>query len=226
MHARLSVPRIYDISLAITPRTLVYPGNPGVSVTAHQAIARGDSANVSAVSFGSHTGTHVDAPKHFDDAAAGVDEIVFERLIGLASVIEFDDTVRSIGRAELERAGIRGAKRVLLKTRNSRLLHEREFSSDYTFLAPEAAELLVESAVELVGIDYLSIEKFKSGHHRTHLTLLRRGVVILEGLDLSAVAPGKYELLCLPLRLAGLDGAPARAVLRERPRSRSTRARR
>jgi arylformamidase len=219
------VPRIHDISLAITPATVVYPGNPGIAVTAHQAIARGDSANVSAISFGSHTGTHVDAPKHFDDAASGVDEIMIERLIGPASVIEFDDTVRSIGRAELERAGLRRAKRVLFKTRNSRLLYEREFRADFTFLAPEGAELLVESGVELVGIDYLSIEQFKSGHHRTHLTLLRRGVVIVEGLDLSAVAPGEYELLCLPLRLAGLDGAPARAVLRERPRSRSARAR-
>jgi arylformamidase len=218
------VPRIHDISLAITPGTVVYPGNPGVSVTAHQAIARGDSANVSAVSFGSHTGTHVDAPKHFDDAASGVDEISVERLIGPASVIEFDDTVRSIGRVELERAGLRGAKRVLFKTRNSRLLYERDFSSDYTFLAPEGAALLVGLGVDLVGIDYLSIEQFKSGHHRTHLILLGRGIVIVEGLDLSAVAPGEYELLCLPLRLVGLDGAPARAVLRERPRSRSTRA--
>jgi arylformamidase len=220
------VPRIHDISLALTPTTVFYPGNPGIAITPHQAMARGDSANVSFLSFGSHTGTHVDAPRHFDDAASAVDEIVIERLIGPASVIEFGDAVSSIGRAELEQAGLRGAKRVLFKTRNSRLLHEREFRSDYTFLAPEGAELLVKSGVELVGIDYLSIEQFKSGHHRTHLTLLRRGVVIVEGLDLSAVAPGEYELLCLPLRLAGLDGAPARAVLRERPRSRSTRAQR
>jgi arylformamidase len=215
------VPRIHDISLAITPATVVYPGNPGVVITPHQAIARGDSANVSAVSFGSHTGTHVDAPKHFNDAANGVDEIAIERLIGPATVVEFDDSVRSIGRDELGRAGMRGTKRLLLKTRNSRLLNKREFRADYTFLAPEGAELLVESGVELVGIDYLSIEQFKSGHHRTHLTLLQRGVVILEGLDLSAVAPGEYELLCLPLRLAGLDGAPARAILRERSPSRS-----
>lgn len=218
------MPRIHDISLSITPGTVVYPGNPGIAITAHQAFARGDSANVSALSFGSHTGTHVDAPKHFDDNASGVDEIVIERLIGPARVVEFDDAVRSIGRAELGRSRLGGAKRVLFKTRNSRLLHEREFAPDYTFLAPEGAELLLESGIQLVGIDYLSIEQFKSGHHRTHLTLLRQGVVILEGIDLSAVAPGEYELLCLPLRLAGLDGAPARAVLRERPRSRPTRS--
>lgn len=218
------MPRIYDISLTIAPGTIIYPGNPGIAITAQQAIARGDGANVSAISLGSHTGTHVDAPKHFDDTASGVDEIMIERLIGLASVIEFDDSVRSIGRAELERVRLRDAKRVLFKTRNSGLLHEREFTSDYTFLAPDGAELLVEWGVDLVGIDYLSIEQFKSGHHRTHRILLGRGVVILEGLDLSAVAPGEYELLCLPLRLAALDGAPARAVLRERPRSRSMRA--
>jgi arylformamidase len=218
------VSRLHDISLPITPAILVYPGNPGVAFTSHQAIARGDSANVSAISFGSHTGTHVDAPRHFDDAAGGVDAIAIERLVGPATVMEFDDSVRSIGRAELDRAGLRAARRVLLKTRNSRLLHEREFASDYTFVAPDGAEFLVESGVELVGIDYLSIEQFKSGHHRTHLTLLRRGIVILEGLDLSAIAPGDYELLCLPLRLAGLDGAPARVVLREPSGSSTARA--
>jgi arylformamidase len=199
----------------------VYPGNPSVSVSAHRAIARGDSANVSAISFGSHTGTHIDAPRHFDDAAAGVDAVPLERLLGSAIVVEFADNVRAIDRNALEGVPLRDTKRVLFKTANSRRIRDPRFQADYTFLAPEAAEMLVESGIELVGIDYLSVEQFKSGHHRTHLILLGHGVVILEGLDLSDAAAGEYDLFCLPLRFVGIDGAPARAVLRERDSARS-----
>ena len=122
----------------------------------------------------------------------------------------------AIGRAHLEPHPIRGHERVLFRTRNSGFWASgrTDFVKDYTYVAPDAAEYLVELGVKLVGVDYLSVEQFRSGHHRTHLTLLRNGVVIIEGLNLTAPAPGEYELMCLPLLMQGIDGAPARAVLR------------
>jgi arylformamidase len=205
--------RIYDISTPIRSGGLVYPGNPAIRIEPQQAITEGASANVSSVAFGSHTGTHVDAAKHFVDDGETVDRIPLDRLIGPAILLAFPDDLMSIGAADLEKQDIGSHTRVLLRTRNSTFLADPEFVKDYTYLAPDGAEFLVRRGVELVGIDYLSIEQFHSGHHRTHLTLLERRVVIAEGLDLSEPPPGVYELICLPLRLAGLDGAPARAVL-------------
>ncbi len=204
---------IYDISTPVIDGGVVYPGNPEIRIEPQQAIARGAGANVSSVAFGSHTGTHVDAGKHFFDDGQTVDRIALERLVGPAILLVFPDDLMSVAAADLEKHDIGSHTRVLLRTRNSALLSKPEFVTDYTFLAPDGAEYLVAKGVELVGIDYLSIEQFHSGHHRTHLTLLGRGVVIVEGLDLSQPPPGVYQLICLPLRLAGLDGAPARAVL-------------
>jgi arylformamidase len=138
--------------------------------------------------------------------------------MGAARLVAFGDEIQSVGAAELRAHDLAGVKRVLLKTRNSAWLASgsSEFHRDYTYLAPDGAEYLAELGVELVGIDYLSIEQFHSGHHRTHRTLLTRGIVIVEGLVLAAPPPGDYELRCLPLALAGLDGAPARAVLLDR----------
>lgn len=204
---------IYDISTPVQSGGVVYPGNPEITIEAQQAISRGAGANVSSVALGSHTGTHVDAAKHFFDDGQTVDSIPLDRLIGPAILIAFGDDLMSIGAPALERHEIGSHTRVLLKTRNSSLLRRPEFVKDYTYLAPDGAEYLVQRGVELVGIDYYSIEQFHSGHHRTHLTLLEKSVVIVEGLDLSDPPPGEYELVCLPLRLAGLDGAPARAVL-------------
>lgn len=204
---------IYDISVPVRTGGLVYPGNPEISIEPQQSISKGAGANVSSVSFGSHTGTHVDAAKHFFDDGQSVDEIRLDKLIGPALLIAFGDDVMSVGAAELRVKDLAEHTRVLLKTRNSALLSQSEFVRDYTFLAPDGAEYLISRGVELVGVDYLSIEQFHSGHHRTHRTLLERDVVIVEGLDLSAPPPGVYELVCLPLRLEGLDGAPARAVL-------------
>jgi arylformamidase len=207
--------RIHDVSMPIRDGGVVYPGNPPIRIELQQAISRGDGANVSSVSFGSHTGTHVDAPRHFLDGGVGVDAMALERLIGPALVIAFNPEVRSIGAAELGVHSLAGHQRILLKTRNSGLLHESEFDSSYTYLAPDGAEHLLAHGVDVVGIDYLSIEQFHSGHHRTHRALLERGVIIIEGLDLSAVPAGVYQLICLPLRLEGLDGAPARTLLIE-----------
>jgi arylformamidase len=208
------MPRIHDISIDIIAGGVVYPGNPPIAIELQQALARGDGANVSTLSFGSHTATHVDAAKHFFDDGQPVDQLPLERLVGPCTVIEFADSVMSIGRAELSMHDLTGVRRVLFKTRNSRSLQKRrEFVQDYTHVAPDGAERLVELGVELVGVDYLSVEQFKSGHHRTHRTLLGARVVIIEGLALADVAPGRYELVCLPLKLRGLDGAPARAIL-------------
>jgi len=207
------VSRIYDISVPIRSGGLVYPGNPEIEINLQQAVAKGAGANVSFIRFGSHTGTHADAARHFFDDGQTVDAIPLERLIGPALLLGFPDDLRAVGAADLQKHDIKGHKRILLRTRNSALLSQKEFVRDYTFLAPDGAQYLVDQGVELVGIDYLSIEQFHSGHHNTHRTLLGKSVVILEGLDLSVPAPGAYQLICLPLRIEGCDGAPARAVL-------------
>ena len=210
--------RIWDVSVPVRHGGLVYPGNPPISITAVQSIAQGDTANVSRIDLGSHTGTHVDAPLHFMDGGAGVDELPLDVLVGPARLIAFGDDVMAVGEAALRRHDLHGVTRLLIKTRNSAWLASgsSEFHPDFTHVAPDGAEYLVSIGVRLVGVDYLSVEQFHSPHHRTHKTLLSNGVVIVEGLVLTEPPPGDYELYCLPMLLAGIDGAPARAVLTER----------
>lgn len=207
------MPRLYDISLPVENGGVIYPGNPEIHIERQQDMAKGGSSNVSLLSLGSHTGTHVDAPLHMIPGGAGVDAIPLDALIGPAILCAFGDDVMAVTAALLRAQPLQGHQRVLLKTRNSGFIRDREFHRDYTFLAPDGAEYLASLGVRLVGIDYLSIEQFHSGHHRTHTTLLERGIVIVEGLDLSAPPAGIYGLSCLPVLLAGIDGAPARAVL-------------
>jgi arylformamidase len=204
---------IYDVSLPIISGGLVYPGNPEIAIAPQQSLARGAGANVSSLSFGSHTGTHVDAPKHFFDDGVTVDALALDVLMGPAVVVFVGDDCMSVGEKELRMHELKGHTRVLIKTRNSTFVRQHHFRTDYTYLAPEGAEYLVSLGVRLVGVDYLSIEQYHSGHHRTHRTLLERGIIIVEGLDLSGPPMGPYDFRCLPLRLTGLDGAPARAVL-------------
>lgn len=204
---------IYDISLPIVSGGLTYPGNPPIEIAPQQSIAQGGSSNVSSVAFGSHTGTHVDAPKHFFDDGTTVDALPLDVLMGPAMLVSMADDVMAVGERELRLHELKGHTRVLIATRNSKFVRDREFVRDFTYLAPDGAAYLAALGVRLVGVDYLSIEQFHSGHHRTHRTLLERGIIIVEGLDLSAPPMGPYELRVLPLRLAGLDGAPARAVL-------------
>ena len=207
--------RIYDVSVTVRDGGLVYPGNPAISISLQQAIAQGAGANVSRVDFGSHTGTHVDSPKHFFDDGIGVDALSLDVLTGPVKLLRFDDSVMSVGAAELRAHDLTGVTRVLLATRNSAWLAggSTDFHKDYTYLAPDGAEYLASIGILLVGVDYLSVEQFHSGHHLTHRTLLERGIVIVEGLLLSEPPAGSYTLYCLPLKLAGLDGAPARAIL-------------
>ena len=206
---------IYDITNSIRSQMPVYEGDPGVEIAAWSALANGDSANVSFLHFGAHTGTHVDAPAHFIKDAAKIDSLSLDVLIGQARVIHVPDNATEIDRDFLAQCNLNQVERVLFRTRNSNFWTEG-FRKDFTHLLPEAAEYLVDQEVKLVGIDYLSIEKFHSGHHATHIALLSKGVVILEGLNLSDVPAGDYELICLPLKIAegAGDGAPARAVLR------------
>lgn len=208
--------RVIDISVAISPSMHIYPGDPAVEVHPSSAIAMGDSSNSSRLVMGSHTGTHVDAPRHFIQDRMSVDKLPMEALVGKAYVAEVLTTAQ-ISVSDLEKAGIpSGARRILFKTVNSKLIWKaREFQPDFISLSHEGAQWLVDRGIRLVGIDYLSIERFRSANHEVHRTLLDANVVILEGLNLTGVSPGEYTLCCLPLKILGGDGAPARAVLIE-----------
>ena len=208
---------IHDVTVAISEDVPIYKGDPGVEVSPFKSIAGGDSANVSQISFGVHTGTHVDAPNHFVEGGKRVHEIDPEKLMGPCRVVAIGDEVIAI---EPEHVGdITGVERVIFKTRNSQFWSEPEkgFRSDFSYLTPATAKLLVETGVVLVGIDYLSIEKSGSPGHPVHVTLLEKEIVILEGLDLRKVSAGDFELICMPLKYigAGGDGAPARTFLRQ-----------
>jgi arylformamidase len=210
---------IFDISVAISEtRTPIYPGDPGVEIVKHAALARGDAANVTLLRMGAHTATHVDAPAHFIEGATPVSALALDALLGRALVAEVPEGVRAVGARDVAALVPRGTERVLFKTRNSRFWSDApaRFREDFTHVAPDGALALVLLGARLVGIDYLSVERFGAEKFETHMTLLSRGVVILEGLDLGRVAPGEYELICLPLKIEGGsgDGAPARAVLR------------
>lgn len=210
--------RIYDVSVHINESTPTYPGDPGIEFEQWAALGKGDAANVTMLHFGAHTGTHVDAPAHFIPDARRIEATPLEALLGEARVVLIADDVQAIEASHIEASKLDGATRVIFKTRNSAFWnHTSEgFRTDYTYIAPDAARALVETGVQLVGIDYLSVEKFHSEDFQTHTILLERGVVIVEGLDLREVPAGDYDLICLPLKLAGGtgDGAPARAVLR------------
>jgi arylformamidase len=206
--------RFHDITLPIAEGMLVYPDDPDVRVRPYSRIADGEDANVTELAFGSHTGTHVDAARHFIDGAQAVDALPLERLIGPARVIQIPRDARAIGERELREAGIDGERRVLLKTRNEVLLERSEFQKDFAYLTGDGARYLLDAGVQLVGIDYLSVEAFDADEPVAHRALLEQEVIIVEGVDLRDVPPGRYELVCLPLRVAGIDGAPVRAVLR------------
>jgi len=181
-------------------------------------MADGNHANVSSINFGLHSGTHVDAPAHFIEGGAKVDSMPLDSLLGEAEVIEVAPHIDVIDKGFVAAHCLSRSQRVLFKTRNSVYWGdtERGFHEDYVYIDPDAASWLVESGVKLVGIDYLSVEKFDSDSFPTHLAFLSSGIVIVEGLDLRAVPAGRYELLCLPLKIAGGggDGAPARVILR------------
>ena len=209
---------IYDVSVPLSARTPTYPGDPGIEIKQWLALANGDPANVSLIHFGAHSGTHVDAPAHFLEGAPKVEFLPLDILIGEVRVVEVPHPVSVIDGDFIATNCQPGTKRILFKTRNSSFWNNPEdgFRVDYTYIDAPAARQLVNSRVKLVGIDYLSIERFDTEKHETHHILLSKNIVILEGLDLRKVTAGLYELICLPLKIAGGsgDGAPARTILR------------
>jgi arylformamidase len=207
--------KIYDITVPISTELPVYPGDPPIELERVMSLDKGDIANVTRLCCSTHIGTHVDPPSHFIAGAMPLDQLPLETLIGPARVVDVGDAP-FIDAAVLERCNLDGATRVLFKTRNSEFWPEaKEFREDFVYIEPEAAEILVSRGVQLVGIDYLSVEKFNFDEPATHLILLGAGVVVVEGLALGDVPPGDYELVCLPLKIKDGDGAPARVVLRK-----------
>ncbi|MDQ3799561.1 MAG: cyclase family protein [Acidobacteriota bacterium] len=209
--------KIYDITVPVSENVPIYEGDPKVKIEVAASMAKGDAANVTQLCFGAHTGTHVDAPNHFIDGTRKIDRLELEKLIGACRVVEIEDGVEAIEPQHVE--NLENIERVLFKTRNSAFWNEPEtgFRKDFTYITPEAARVLVSKNVKLVGIDYLSVEEFGSDDFMTHVTLLEKEIVIVEGLDLREVPAGDYELICLPLKIVSPtgDGAPARTVLRE-----------
>ena len=209
---------VYDVTVPVSNELPTWPSDPAVEITDWRDLSAGDAANVSLLNLGAHTGTHVDAPAHFIEGAGKVESLSLDALIGEAQVIEAPDNVMAIDKVFVQQHFIPGTERVVFKTRNSAFWNEAEprFHTDFTYLDLPAAQWLAKQGIKLVGIDYLSIEKYASENHETHLALLSHNIVILEGLNLTGIVAGKYELICLPLRLRSNkgDGAPARAVLR------------
>ena len=207
---------IYDISLSISESLITWPDDPGVKITHSSHLDKGDMSTVTRLDMGAHTGTHVDAPCHFIPGGSGVDALDLNVLVGPALVVQALEA--DALSADLLRglAIPSGTERVLFRTRNSDrwALGEGEFDEDFVAITEDGARWLVGRGVRLVGVDYLSVGPFDEPVP-THQILLRAGVVAVEGLNLSGIAPGVYQLVCLPLKIAGGDGAPARAILIE-----------
>lgn len=213
--------KIYDISVPITTDMPVWPGDPAVELQQVSAISSGESANITHLSMSAHTGTHIDAPKHFIDNGNTIDQIPLEKLVGEVLVMQIDDSVNVISelglKSHLSIDHLKDARKVLFRTRNSSLWRTspNQFRKDYIGIDAAGAEFLAGLGLDLIGIDYLSIAPFDDAL-APHQILLAEDIVLLEGLDLSNVPAGVYELYCLPLNLPGCDGAPARVILVDR----------
>jgi len=207
---------IIDVTRTVDPKMLKWPDD--TEPPSQEFVTRtdnGDPATVSEWKMSSHTGTHMDARMHFIPDGWPMEALDLSRSVGLCRVVDLTHVEGHVGRADLEAAEVAGQARLLLKTRNSELgfMQREEFEEGYSAISREAAEYLVEIGVETIGVDYLSVEPFEDAGFSTHHTLLGADVVILEGLVLTEVEPGEYFLACLPLKLAGSDGSPARAIL-------------
>jgi arylformamidase len=203
-----------DVSVPVRSGMVHWPGDPEVSLERVMSIDEGAEANVTRLAMSAHTGTHMDAPLHYFEDDPGIEELPLEIAMGPARVIGIEGE-EPIDRGQLEGLDIQGGERILFRTANSeRPCVERDFDPAFVHVSVEAAELLGEVGVALVGVDYLSVGGYRSDGAETHRALLGAGVWVVEGLDLSAVEPGDYELICLPVKLVGSDGAPARVLLR------------
>src|SRR6266540_2438716 len=194
--------KIYDVTVPLSPEVPTYPGDPPFEIRPTQRVADGGAFNATRITLGTHLGTHVDEP-------------ALEILMGKARVVEVSARDR-IDRADLEALDLRDDIRVLVKTRMSGQMHRPPVQEDHVYLTVDATNYLAQAGIKLVGIDYLSVDRFGTADYPSHHALLEAGVVVLEGLDLSEVEPGEYEMTCLPLRIVGAEGAPARVILRTR----------
>lgn len=207
--------KIIDVTVPLSAGVPTFPGDPPFRMDFVRRIADGEPYNSARIEMSVHAGTHVDAPYHLLADGATVEQLPMDILMGKVRVVEFAVRER-VDRADLEALDLRDDIRLFFKTRMSGQLRSPRFQEDFVHVTPEAATHLVNSGIKLLGVDYLSVDAFGSGDLATHLVLLGAGVVIVEGLDLSEVEPGEYDMTCLPLRLLGADGAPARVILRTR----------
>ena len=204
--------RIHDISVSISESLAIWPGDPRIRITQPLHLENGDLATVSRLDLGAHTGTHVDAPAHFVNAGSTVDRLDLDALLGPAEVVEALD-VETLSADSLARLSIpSGAERVIFHTRNSDMWEQRTFHEDFVSITPDGATWLIDRRIRLVGVDGLSAAPFDDPAP-THRALLRADIVLVEGLDLRGIAAGTYYLVCLPLKIRGIEGAPARAIL-------------
>ena len=203
-----------DVSVSLRSGMVHWPDNPPVRIGRTLSIERGDAANVSEISMGAHTGTHMDGPIHFVQDGKGLDEMPLTATIGRARVIEISDP-ESIKPNELHPHRLQRGERILFKTQNSaRRWSAEDFIEDFVYVSQEAARYLAESGIRTVGVDYLSVGGFRKDGEETHRALLEAGIWVIEGLDLSEVEASEYKLICLPVKIERSDGAPARAILR------------
>jgi arylformamidase len=204
---------LIDVTVPLDTQLPTYPHNTPFTLEAIKRLARGDSSNVSTLHMSAHSGTHVDAPRHFFDAGAGTEALSLDLLIGPTRVIEIS-SLTGVTAQDLRAVNLDDAVRLLIKTHNSQLWGSPTFVTDYVGVTESGAKYLVERGVKVVGVDYLSVEKFKTPGAPAHHVLLGAGTIVIEGLNLRDVEPGVYDMYCLPLRIVGADGAPARVVLR------------
>ena len=209
--------KILDISILLSKDMHIYPGDTPFSLKEEGKISEGKTANVSSIKLGTHTGTHIDPPLHFLNGSSSVDKISLDKLVGPAKVIDLSSVKKEITEKDLKRFEEKISKDniVLLKTRNSILWEKEGFQQDYVYLGEDAAQFLVDNGVKTVGIDYLSIENFNDKTAPSHRLLLENNIPIVEGINLKGILPGEYFFACLPLKIKGGDGAPARAFLIE-----------
>jgi arylformamidase len=206
-----------DASLTLKSGMLRWPGDPPVAVERVRDMAKGDTVNLSRITMGVHSGTHVDAPVHFLSGAPGIDRVPFDPLVGQARVIAIA-AKESVRETELAGCDIEEGERLLLRTDNStrQILHAADFDEGFVYLEEDAARFLAARRIKILGVDYLSVGGYRKNGPAVHRILLEAGIFIIEGLDLAAVSPGFYEMICLPMKILDADGAPARVILRKR----------
>ena len=210
-----------DVSVTLKTGMVSWPGDPPARIRHDKEMERGDLCTVSLLEMSAHTGTHMDAPAHFVRGGIGIGEVPLDAAVGAARVIPIRDR-ESIKPGELEQHAIRRGERILFKTRNSERCWDTDsFVEDFVYISAAAAGYLAERQVRLVGIDYLSVGGFRADGVETHQALLKAGIWLIEGLNLKLVEPGRVQLICLPLKIAGGDGAPARAIVRPLSRRRT-----